>query len=51
MEETFYSTSFQDNTIQKISVTYVIQMDVTCRSDGSYFFNGLQVNVLTQVHR
>ena len=37
--ETFYSTSFRDNTIQKFSVTYVIQMDVTYRSDGCYFFN------------
>ena len=34
MGETFYS--FQDNSF---SVTYVIQMDVTYRSDACYFFN------------
>ena len=37
--ETLYSTSSRDKTIQKFSVSYVMQMDMTHRSGDCYFFN------------
>ena len=36
---TLYPTSFRDKSVQKFSVSYVMQMDTTHRSGDCYFFN------------